>query len=281
MSVLENLPSKFSLVVTPQKDPDGMRVGNAFLSKPDGWPAVMIWPPKRVRDAVKRGQITEDNAHKFQDYYNKYAQLSKRHAEKFEQHLKDHAVPTEDSRRLLMFRMKKRLGYDNTRNHNHIAWAFILDPNGDFRGAYDQSIASMGRTTLTTLDGGRIAASEKSIRVMRNSEMTAQVLVEEALARGWTHINIEGGPVMVAKVMQQAKARGLEVNGIIRRAPWGLKTPFDKKVFTMETMGIDKESFEELADLQKKLADDTSAKPRKPDVQVKDAGPEDPNNGMV
>lgn len=285
MSHIEKLPTKFSLVLSnanPEPKEDLIHVGNSVIKKPDGWPTVMVWPPKRLRDAVRNNQLKEDKVPDIQRYYDKYALLTRKSADRFEEHLKDHSVNSEDKKNVLMFKMKKRFPYDGTRNHNHIAWAFILDPNGDFRASYDQSISSMGRTTLTTLDGGRISASEKSIRILSHSEMTADVLVEEALARGWTHISIAGGPVMVEQVMRKAKARGLEVRGVIRKAPWGIKLPADREVFSMETVGVDKESIQELSKLNHKMNEETPDKAvRRDEIDVADSGPEGPNAAMV
>lgn len=272
MSKIEPLPARESLTITQAIPVKAVPVGNTHLRKPDGWPAVMHWPPKRVSDAIRNGTLNEGNAHKFQEYYDKYAQLTVRQAERFGAHLRRRSSRNEDVRDFIFFKKKKRFGYDDTRNHDHVAWAFILDPNADFQSSYNQTVMSIGRSSLTTIDGGKVRVTENGLTVKTYSPMAAQVIVEEALARGWDHINVTGSRKLVEEVIKQAKAQGLAVNARVTWGPFGMKTPVDSMRYSMESMGMDQAAHEELADLGKQLAAPDKEGGSQPEVKVEKSG---------
>lgn len=270
MNKMKQIPDHMSLSVVEPADREYAWINEKTkIEKPDGWPAVMSWPPKKLRDRIRDGKVNEDNVHKVKAYYDEYARLVGDQSEKILQHMRNNPSLNEDQRRIPFFRAKRRLGYDNTRNQRHIAWAMLLDPNGDYMSVYNQSVMSYGRTSMTLMDGGKVDANEKNVVVHKVSPMAAQLVVEEAMARGWGSIKVSGTSDFVNGVLKHAQARGLAVDATVMMDRFGL---FPRKIKTMETLGVNKEAKMRLSELADQMGREDA--PPKPKEEVHNSGDE-------
>lgn len=220
------------------------------LTRPKNWPEVMAWPPRTLRDAMKAGKINEENLPKFQAYYDKYADKTVERARKLRAHLERDESRNEDRERRMLFSRKKRFDYDGQALHEHIGWAMLLDPHGDHAGAYQKIASGWGRTTMSTLDGGKLRIEGDRLVVKKTSEGSIRLMVEEAAARGWDTISGCGDPKFVAEVMKVANQHGIRVEMTVLRGPFGL---FGRKVESNVPMSKDKEMIQELGSIRQEL----------------------------
>lgn len=236
------------------------------LSKPKNWPEIMSWPPRTLRDAMKAGKLTEETLPKFQAYYDKYADKTVERARKLRAHLERDESRNEDLKRGLLFLKKKRFDYDGQAIHEHMGWAMLLDPHGDYSASYQKMVASWGRTTMTTLDGGKVRIHEDRLVVSKPSEAAIRIMVEEAAARGWDTLSGCGDKKFVAEMMKVANQHGIRVEMTVLKGPFGL---FGRKVESNVPILKDKGMVQELGMLRQELAADLGAPTvKKPALKV-------------
>lgn len=227
------------------------RAREAGLTKPHNWPAIMAWPPKTLREAMRNGDLNEENMPKFQAYYNKYADKTVERARKIRANLEANSSLNEDFERVGIFRKKKRFNYDDEALHEHIAWASLIDPHGDHFNAYEKTVTSWGRQTMTLSDGGKVKIKGDRIRVTKMSESAMRLMVEEAAARGWETMDVVGDPKFVQSLQVLGKQHGIRIEGLILTHPLSI---FGKKFESNPTALRDKEAMQELGLLRHELA---------------------------
>lgn len=223
------------------------RVG---LERPKNWPAMMSWPPKIVRDAIRDGKLNESNIPQFQAYYDRYAEKTVERAAKLRQHLERDASRNEDFKRVALFKKKKRFNYDGEAPHEHIGFASLLDPHGDHLSAYEKTVISWGRTSMSTQDGGKVVISKDRLRVPRVTEQSMKAMVLEAASRGWDTIEAKGDPKFVKALVALGQQHGIRVEATVYRFPFLF---IGKKVESNVAPARDREMVKELGALRQEL----------------------------
>lgn len=282
MSYIEPIPNSRAVTITRRHE---MGTPNEtfelpHLVRPKNWPSVMAWPPARYEEALKAGKVDMETLPRFQAYFDAYADRSVKQAKRFNANKNEVNTIREDRQRGLRA-LRRKLPIREMNTHEGLAWAFMLDPNGDFRGGFDQSVRTMGDSTLTTLDGGKMDAGVNTFVVYRNTDMTARIAIDEAKARGWTKLTVSGSRKNVEKIMALAKASGIEVEGQFTTRLVGIGAPLYKKAAGLgKGIGIDMEAREELMGIAS-ILDAPTKKDRKPDNVVGDVDKDSPEHGMV
>lgn len=282
MSKIEPIPTMNNLVIyekKPAQEPS--LTASVGMSKPENWPAVMAWPPKRLAVGIKNRSVNSENAGKFQAYYEKYAEKTLSQSRRFMEEVAKNRHIDEDLSRnhnalFRRIRIKKRFDYDETTRHNHVTWASALDPNGEYMSPFNKFVSSYGLTTARTVDGGEVNTTVSSLNVRTWSDQAAALMIEEALARGWESVTIRGNAKFVNAMMKQAKARGLAVEGKIDRFGGLLAGLGARTVKSMDVMPLDVQAHKELDELLKEINAEEEAQKQEPEM-VADSD-EDPSD---
>lgn len=221
------------------------------LTKPANWPSVMAWPPATVREAIRQGKLTRQNSSKFQAYYDKYAEKTVDRAKKLAKHLETNQSLNEDVSSILFMRRKKKFDRLMGNLHENIGWAMLLDPHGEHANAYESMVMSWGRSSITTVDGGKIKTRDGSLQITKMSEQAIRMMVQEASARGWETMQIRGDAKFVQAVMSVAKESGMKVEATVMRFPYIFN---GKKLQSNPVLQRDKDVINELAELRQNLS---------------------------
>lgn len=240
---------------------------NNGLKRPANWPGVMSWPPLRLREAMKQGIITSDNAEAFQQYVDKYANAAQKRQQALrkrisEQPLRKRGLAKHKSRLHEKLLAKGELG---------IAWACMVDPTGDYAHNVNGMVLSWDSNHMHLNDGGRLYSSLDSISVKKASPQAATLIIDEARARGWEKLDIAGNRNFVMAMMAEAQKAGIVVDAVIKSGPFGLMR---KRISNVNTLEVNNEDVRELNELTQALGQ--RPKPtRKPEIRVGNLDPDE------
>lgn len=212
--------------VVPPKIVNPFMIGDVALGRPPGWPAMISWPPARLREGAKR--MSDDPQERalqiatVKTYYDGMAKLMAAHCHRVAAHFE------EEERRVtpkgLLERISDSLASGGAANKTFEAgfnWALLADPSTK-RGGVDPAVRAWGRNFARVSDGGVVRCRKHSVGCPKPTPDAVKLMVAEAQARGWSTLKIDGTPEFCKLAAKTCMAMGMKADITARFGPDGI-----------------------------------------------------------
>lgn len=190
----------------PQRGPrfagEAFADGDKIPPRPNRWPVMMSWPPRRDVEILNREDVTPAQRAKYFAELMAREQAMMKRADKIHEWILTHGGPA--SRR-----DKKHLERLATDPYNGIRWATLLDAKASAH-ASTAAVARWSHTGCETIDGGKVRATDAGVRVTKATKQSIDMAIREGIARGWNTFEFKGNREFVKLAVQACREANIE-----------------------------------------------------------------------
>lgn len=240
------------------------------IQRPDNWPKLMHWPPKKLLDSARRSPFAQAEIDAANSYFSRVADVMNQHA-------RDYVVPEMEKQERLAFDLPRNPNEYNAKDAYYersaedraedIKWMSLLEMGVSGPNPVHDHVRRWTRDTMEMHDGSLLKAKGDFLEVKRFGDANQAIIamVAEAKARGWPTIEARGNKKFCEAIIKAAHDANMAVEVTLPGRYFGLKKP--KTYFVMPNMPYDPDLVEFLKEEAKAAG-----------MAVKDAVPAGPES---